>query len=524
MLKTIQLFFFLQLTAFAPLCAQSCQLSETYANTLCTDIFRVLGGKGATPKVFFKSDDNLASSSVVGGRAQIHIDPNKVIKILEDTFGTDCKTTDADDALAVILGHEIWHILTKKQGVRFGFWTSQDYQTRHIELEADVHGLIGAYFAGKTRCMAIYHDIFKSLHLDASANYPGIIERQRMEQQVRERAEGQFRLYDAANCLLASNRRDAQMLAIHSYQHIGNRFHFLKEINFNMGLANLLLALGDLKVGALFPIEPAANPLADLVARASGGNASDTEGFLRDATQYFQDAQKQDPDYFEAWLGQISVDLLRHAYAPANRSYTYNVFDAGQKWQKQHPEVRLSQLQSQQLKMLEAIAYLLQIPAKDQAKAQKLLSDIEDDCGGTYLCEYARYNRRLAGTTGASDTPRISAVPAPKLSEIDGISHDVAALYETLKQENGWQSIAMQLDMYQMPLKNSDLIFFQQKKQYLAVQFYHKCPSVVGKTNIPAQKNTAPGNYHFLEGPSYDVVTWTESDGTPRCAKMLRAK
>lgn len=503
--------------------AQDCRLSETYANTLCQEIYLMLGGKGKAPVVFFKTDDNYASSSVVGGKAQIHIDPDKIISVFEKKFGVDCSSTDADDALAVILGHEIWHIINKKHGIRFGFWGPQDYQTRNLELEADLHGLIGAYFAGKTRCLTIYPDIFNALRLSNRPNYPPVADRQRMVTQVRERAESQFRLYDAANCLLAANRRDAQMMAISTYQHIGNRFQFLKEINFNMGLANLLLALGDLNTGLLFPIEPAANPLTELVARASGGGVRNTEKLLEDAESLFREAQQQDGDYFEAWLGETSIQLLRHAHDPQKRGYAFNVFALGATWRKSHPEVQLSAAQNHQLKMLEALAYLLQTPAKESAKAVSILRDIENSNAPGYLREYARYNRRRADTNAPKETAA-TPIMAPKLSETDGISHDVADVYSKFSQENGWVSLDENLNMYQTSLEKSDLVFFQEKRHYVGVQLYHKCPASVGKTLTPVKKNTSPGNYRYLEGESYDLVTWMEPDGVARCAKILRVK
>lgn len=511
---------------FATLCPPStvsaqkspCMLSETYANIIAQELFRVLGGTGNAPKVYFVREERLAACSLADSdHPEIHIDPDSVIKALEGEFGKDCKTTDADDALAFIIGHETWHIIKHRKAIGFKYWDVEhhDYAARAAELDADLHGLIGAYFIEKTHCLDIYHRIFPALKVPSSSlKYPSTEERMRMEKEVRDKAQKVFLLYESANFLLATNNPTNIQLAASIYAHIGERFHFLKQINYDLGLANLLLALSTSSMGYVLPLEPAANPFGELITRAGagGGDPNEVKKYLKLADDYFTKTQGQDPDWFEPYLGSICVTLLREG--------AHNVYQAGEDWRKQHPG-KIGPVQVDQLKMLEAIAYLIQQPVKEEAKAKSILTNIEKNSGNPTLRQQARYNLDRYERKTLSPTPD---TPSCELDPYDGISNATQTL-KKYESESGWEHLTdPQVSAFQKSLGQTDVVIFERTVgayHYPTVlQFYRNCPPKCGS----ASPTNGRSEYRYLPGNEYDVVTWMPPKGGMKCAKVLEIK
>lgn len=520
-MRLLLAFFFLAATGapcFVSAQKSPCLLSETYANTIAQELFRVLGGTGNPPKVFFVREDRLAACSLADAdHPEIHIDPDSVIKALEEKFGNDCKSTDADDALAFIIGHEVWHIIKHRKAFRFKYWDveNNDFGTRAAELDADLHGLIGAYFIGKTNCLDIYRKIFPTLKVPSSSlKYPSTEERMKMENEVKDKAQKMFLLYESANCLLATNSRTNIQLAASIYAHIGERFHFLKQINYNLGLANLLLALGSSDMGYLLPLEPAANPFGDLITRAGagGGDPKETEKYLKLADDYFTKAQRQDPDWFEPYLGSTCVALLRQG--------AHNVYEAGEKWRKQHPG-KIGPVQESQLKMLEAIAYLIQQPVKEEAKAKGILANIANNSASTTLGQQARYNLDRYERKTVGPPPR---EPSCELPMYDGIRNAEQTL-KKYESESGWEYLTdPKVTAFQKSLAQTDVVIFERKEGAYpfptVLQFYRDCPLKCGSSSPPNGRS----EYRYLPGKEYGVVTWMPPKGAMECAKVLEIK
>jgi tetratricopeptide (TPR) repeat protein len=238
-----------------------------------------------------------------------------------------------DDALAILLGHELVHYY-EKHGWRSGF--VQEYQKLNLiikpdsvqekityETQADYLGGFLAYSAGFRlfdKGPALIDSMYKMYGLpNQLPGYPPLQDRKLMSQQTNKKIELLADVFDMANLLTAIG---AYSEARVYYEYILKDYQSREMYN-NLGVAALLEVLDDDNQPFFFPVE------LDLRSRAGrGGQAEKRTRLLQLAIQHFDAAIGLDPDYAPGYLNKACAYALLEDY---NRAKFYATIEASER-------------------------------------------------------------------------------------------------------------------------------------------------------------------------------------------------
>ncbi|MBL7828527.1 MAG: hypothetical protein JNJ57_17975 [Saprospiraceae bacterium] len=237
-----------------------------------------------------------------------------------------------DQALAIILGHELIHFY-EKHGWRRSFSNqylqlaigsklSSNHDFVTYETQADYLGGFLAYSAGFglfDQCPELIANMYKAYNLpDTLPKYPSLQDRRSMSTFTIQKLELLVDVFDAANLLTAIGRYGE---AKFYYKHILKDYQS-REIFNNVGVLTLLEVLDNTEQKWLFPVE------LDLTIRASRGNdgfAQRRDQMLLDAIRHFDAALNMDPNYAPAYLNKACALTLLKEY---NRAAYYAEIEA----------------------------------------------------------------------------------------------------------------------------------------------------------------------------------------------------
>ncbi|MEY4905012.1 MAG: hypothetical protein RLZZ292_2827, partial [Bacteroidota bacterium] len=208
----------------------------------------------------------------------------------------------ADDALAVLLAHELWH---KKQGQDSEGFGSED---NDIERAADYYGLLTAHFAGFA-AIEIYDKLIATLEVNN-------LKRKETNDWAAKQLEEQLPLYDLAMYYTLIGDRTSLPLAGDILEKINVELHknndiIIKPLCYQRGVVNFLLALEETNFNCVFPLELSKNTfLNPKRGENTVGDKAKINAYLNKANQAFQTILDKE-DYFDAQLGVASVAVLR---------------------------------------------------------------------------------------------------------------------------------------------------------------------------------------------------------------------
>ncbi len=437
-------------------------------------LFNSLGIEGTCPPVIYESNEKYAMTR----NGKIYICPERVVRKLI-TFGDK-----ADDALAAIIGHEMWHFYKKQES---HFYASWENSTKiKSEKEADLYGLMLAYFAGYKDVLLIYDQIFDVLKIPPSDSnsYPDINTRKASDEYIKEQAREIVGVYDAGHIFLSNGSSPFCKMAIECYRHCGEKMLYLKEINYQIGLAYLKYGLNERGMNQYWlPLPFQQNPYkGDISAKKD-----DPLGrvLLDSARHYFQLAINQNPRYMDARFGELCARVMMNS-SEANILSDFS-----------RQEIPLDPMR---LALLEATAGLFQEETKDNSirELEALAESKEDDIG-----QYAQANLALAkGKIPPSDN-------CPDLKIIDDIQHKVTQnpnvfAYEELLLPS--DDCYFSTDPSRKKLSNSSLFMWRSHENMCILQFLQEYPF---KSDQISKLNPAihpAGTWYYCKKDEYDIL------------------
>lgn len=227
------------------------------AKQTCLEVFNTIKQSQAQLK---ESSVELSSSSEKKYIAKVSAASRQAIIIEEEALKICMSFGDrAKDAMAVILGHEFYHLMFHQSPKAFAFGERliQTGDRRKIELQADFGGLFLALQAG-FRVLDIQPKLLETLHdgypwLDQHSNYPLLEERKRIAQHAIKKARQIDGLFTVANTLAILEDFESSNLI---YNHLKGDFPSPEVYN-NSGYTALMQSLNfsNLHYRFIYPVE-----------------------------------------------------------------------------------------------------------------------------------------------------------------------------------------------------------------------------------------------------------------------------
>jgi len=275
------------------------------AQDIVNNIYQAVGGAGrACPKVVVSTAPNVVARYFAG---QIQINP-KLFEVCA-SFGTN-----AEDALAIVLGHEMDHFFKKSNvpgDADFHLYPS-DPATKE-EADADVNGLFYAFLCGYDGAGEIFENfiakVYDAFKLENDHAHPPLNTRRAAYAQIRGTARWASDIFETANCLALMGQHQP---ALACYRRL-RMLHDGVELAYNEALIKLfeLLDDGNQRLDPFFyPIELADESLFSKV-RNTGGTIPDLVRERLDALEHdFSALSAQNPNFERARLAAFSVRVL----------------------------------------------------------------------------------------------------------------------------------------------------------------------------------------------------------------------
>lgn len=243
---------------------------------------------------------------------------------IEQTALDICATfgTEAESAIAFLLGHELTHYYQKhdwqERGFTTGFLTSESVFQKNIhhEKEADTYSVFITHLAGYNSAKILpelLEKIYDAYELKGKkmTAYPPLQERQALANEVCKTVQGLIDIYQAGNYLFALGKYEE---AIASYEYLQQYVKF-KELYNNIGLCALYAVLPITKRNLPFFYPLTLDP--NLPLRAPSGSLTQTE-LIQKAIHSFSVATNYDASYFTSYLNLICIYDLNEQYGQAN--------------------------------------------------------------------------------------------------------------------------------------------------------------------------------------------------------------
>jgi hypothetical protein len=340
------------------------KLTVELAESITKRIWRAIGEPSKNcPEIVFGVNNRLASWE----KNLITIDSNTVIKPLEGL-----SKNDSEAALAIIIGHELRHA---KKGESLGYATSDDDKSIDIELDADLYGLMMAYFAGYSNAVEVFDTIFSTLKIPNYPNYPPIEERKERDHALVKRAQDLIHLFECGNLLLVSACDTTEyQYARFCYREVQSELLPTPEINYNIGLSFFLeyLNVQDQK-NFLFPLGcsvfTALHQLSVIPKSNRGKSRLDSAAYFFQRALNQLDQQSNSNEFGASILysqvypriGLCSVKLLQE-----DIKQSFSMIQDLEKRFPSHPDVQ----------MLHAIALGMRKNGQDSLQCEKILTNL----------------------------------------------------------------------------------------------------------------------------------------------------
>lgn len=238
-----------------------------------------------------------------------------------------------DDALAVLLGHELAHYYEEHAWLRdYGTAYGDPELGRELkaagvnikeigETEADTLGLMYGYLAGYNT-LGISSDLLPKLYEEYGLpheipGYPSLEERIDIAQHSQEHVSSLISAFETANLLVAFGDYEA---AAQSYEYLIRHFPS-REIYSNAAVSNLLAVLNDKENEEFesyskyaYPLELDPDSRMYQGSKGTMGFSQKSQQYLDDALTYLDRAIALDPDYLEGLLNKaVAYELLGEA-------------------------------------------------------------------------------------------------------------------------------------------------------------------------------------------------------------------
>lgn len=280
-------------------------LNLAIAQGIVNKIYQTVGGAGRPcPKVVETTAPEVVAQYFAG---EIQVNP-KLFQVCA-SFGAA-----AEDALAIVLGHEMDHFFKKSAMsgyANFHLYPS-DPATKE-EADADVNGLFYAFICGYNRAGDIFDDLITKIYvafkLDGGNTHPPLKTRQAANEQIRQAARWASDIFETANCLVVLQKYD---LALACYQRL-RMVHDGVELAYNEALIKLfdLLDDGNQRLDNFFyPLEPADESFFSKVRNTEGAIPDFVRERLDALGSDFNTLSAQHPDFERARLAAYSIRVL----------------------------------------------------------------------------------------------------------------------------------------------------------------------------------------------------------------------
>ena len=466
-------------------------LTEGYAQTIAAAEWSLTGDPRPCPSVIFDVDDGVATYSHEDRRIRVHRD---LVPRLEEKFGEN-----ADDALAVILGHEIWHALRGQSMRKFGKWADdlgEDF--KEDELQADLYGLTLAHFANFEEAAQVFDPIFDLVRVSEGGGYPLIRERKESNDLLKAEAKKWIDLFETSNLALISGQVGAEDFAIAGFRHISVELFGFPELWSNLGLAYFSKAVAEANLTTyVFPLvvmgpdalkvrtgtKAQIRPPALDSAQACFARALVIDRALADRGIQVFDARRQDEAFFQARLGLLAIDIL--SGEPGQE-----IFGKIQKLYAESP----SGSQKDRVQLLKSVALLLSTVPQKQQEGLGYLINLGEFSKDPDVRSIAIFNKNIFEKKAPNPPPTLSNCPEMKLEA------------PVFVPKNGIRLAQSPRFFY----KNTAVFGFQNEQspsQRVFFQKLEKCPCGIEPSAAqPENWSTGQGIYRHLRFSEGDLL------------------
>lgn len=303
---------------------------EGYATSIAQQMHRAMGGSGDCPRVILTEDQQVAT---------LYLDPHQKsehrIRIrrsaVEELYAA--LGDSADDALAVIIGHELWHYMAgHESGVGFG---STDPKYSNNELDADQNGVLMAYFCGYSAAFEVYDLIFSKISTPVGLEHNRFLSRKSGDEDVKKRINTALEPFRLGMTLLLHGATDgAPDAAIQCFEETRRRIRqkesnlLIRQLEYAIGLCHLQNALNATNIYCRLPLSVESDGFLEI--RGNGNNYPNIVlPALDRAESCFKKCRLLDEEWYPAMLGQLTVEAIRgyesgfNYLAAKNLSVTY---------------------------------------------------------------------------------------------------------------------------------------------------------------------------------------------------------
>ncbi len=335
-------------------------ITEAYLQDIGDKIFNRLGGQGKHPTI--KIGKNSDKASIINDI--ILISEELVIEPLKQKYLPHQKAF-LDDALAIIIGHEIWHYIRGDKSGGIGF-TGDNGCKFQEEFDADLHGLLGALlFSEYGNAGKILSDVYEIILPESNmAGYSSKEERKKTNDKLIQILEESILYFEAGSCLLISAGTEDQFRQSREcFLKTARDLAYFKELNYNIGLTWLLQAIKRTGIKFLFPVEIEGSDFMEKALKRSERGANQwavAKPLLDSASVYFRRALALDNNFFDAYLALYTVDVIKQKNGITDDLYLWIEKYKGTTDQKAYAQMRL----------LRSLALLIYDETSDSAKKE----------------------------------------------------------------------------------------------------------------------------------------------------------
>ncbi len=305
MLRFLLLFLFFNITSLFGQDTTAVLLQK-----MANKIFIRLGGKGACPTIKIGPNNDIASIR----NNIIVISDVLVINKLKEKYKNNPELLD--DALAIIIGHELWHYI---KGERIGGigCVGQHGEHTHSEYEADLHGLFGALLFGEyTEAEKVMAEVYDLILPDKPVHcYPDLSTRKQTYEFLKKRVRIALQFFDlGASFLLRQKDAEDFQISRACYQVVAKDLAEIPDVQYNLGMTYLLEALVKSDFLYVLPAEINSGDFAKSILRGPkdrDNNGDNVKDLLDEAKSHFDRAYaQQDGKHYDAAIANYCIQTI----------------------------------------------------------------------------------------------------------------------------------------------------------------------------------------------------------------------
>jgi hypothetical protein len=302
-------------------CTNTMPLTADDATGIAQKIWEQMGYTYDGFKVVFVTKDHNKAT---------YLQRDKQIRIRQGIVDTICTLGDyADDALAIIIAHELWH---KKQGQ--DQTDASNIANAKIEQDADHFGLLAAHFS-EYAALEIFDKLQEIINVSDKS-------RKKRNDEVAQKLKSQLEEYNLAIYYTLIGEKATLARAKDILAHINaslkkNNDMVFKQLLYQEGVVAFLQALNvtSYKDKYQFPIDIISDAFLNPKTRGGIGGTNLTlfNEYIEEAKALFNQADMDKDDYFEAKMGLACATFLADKVNGTNDAHGMI-----QGWLTAHPE------------------------------------------------------------------------------------------------------------------------------------------------------------------------------------------